>query len=260
MDERSSSVVLLAGPGDTTDIVANALAAIVDDLTVVVEESPSRKTMTQRRAARLGWPTVLGQLAFILGLQPYLRQQGRARIESIIAEQGLSATPYPGVRHVPSVNDPEVTDLLVSRAPRVVVVNGTRIIARRVLDAIDAPFINTHAGITPAYRGVHGGYWALAEGRPELVGTTVHLVDPGIDTGSVLAQATFTPTAEDTIATYPYLHLAAGLPLLTTQVSRVLAGEELQTVDPVDLPEKGPLYYHPTVTSYLEARLRRGVR
>ncbi len=48
-----------------------------------------------------------------------------------------------------------------------------------------------HAGITLRYRGVHGGYWALAEQHPEWVGTTVHLVDPGIDTGGILAQSTF---------------------------------------------------------------------
>ena len=60
-------------------------------------------------------------------------------------------------------------------------VNGTRIISSRVLDSIGCPIINTHAGITPRYRGVHGGYWALAEGHPEEVGTTVHLVDKGIE-------------------------------------------------------------------------------
>ena len=54
----------------------------------------------------------------------------------------------------------------------------------------------------------------------------MHLVDPGIDTGGVLAQATFAVTPTDTIATYPYLHLAAGLPLLGDQVDRALAGQK----------------------------------
>ena len=59
------------------------------------------------------------------------------------------------------------------------------------LGSLGCPVVNVHAGITPRYRGVHGGYWALAERHPEWVGTTVHLVDPGIDTGAILAQATF---------------------------------------------------------------------
>ena len=108
-----------------------------------------------------------------------------------MAGAGLDTTPYPGAHHVESVNDPETIRLLRTMQPTVIVVNGTRIISSEVLDAVDCPFINTHAGITPRFRGVHGGYWALVEGRPEMVGTTVHLVDEGIDTGGVLARATF---------------------------------------------------------------------
>ena len=42
--------------------------------------------------------------------------------------------------------------------------------------------------------------------------TTVHLVDPGIDTGAILAQSVFEVTSEDSLATYPYLHLVADFP------------------------------------------------
>ena len=40
-----------------------------------------------------------------------------------------------------------------------------------------------HAGITPQYRGVHGGYWAVVNNDPEHCGVTIHFVDKGIDTG-----------------------------------------------------------------------------
>ena len=103
--------------------------------------------------------------------------------------------------------------------PDLVVVHGTRIIAERVLREIAVPVVNVHAGITPRYRGVHGGYWAFADGRPELAGTTVHLVDAGIDTGGILGQTTFERGQDDTIATYPLLHLACGLPVLVAVAS-----------------------------------------
>ena len=125
---------------------------------------------------------------------------------------------------MPSVNDERTVALLTSLRPVLVVVNGTRIIATRVLESAGCPVVNLHAGITPRYRGVHGGYWALAEHHPEWVGTTVHLVDPGIDTGGVLAQSVFDVTGEDSFATYPYLHLVHGLPLLGDQVDKVMAG------------------------------------
>src|SRR5258708_18088811 len=98
--------------------------------------------------------------------------------------------------------------------PRAVLVVGTRIIAEEVLRAIDAPFINYHAGITPKYRGVHGGYWAKAEGDPGNFGCTVHPLDKGIDTGEALYQARLAPGATDNYSIFPHLLLIAALPLL----------------------------------------------
>lgn len=253
-------VLLLAGPGDTTDIVAHYLAARVDDLVVVVEASPSRQQMARRRAKRIGWPTVVGQVLFAAGALPWMRRRGRARITAILDDAGLDASVYRSVHPVSSVNAPETIALLQRVQPRLVVVQGTRIISTDVLTAVDCPFINTHAGITPHFRGVHGGYWALVEGRPDLVGTTVHLVDKGIDTGGILAQATFAVTPEDTVATYPYLHLVAGLPLLAGQVRRVLEGDEPE--ESPDRPDDGVsrLYLHPTLWGYLAKRWTGGVR
>jgi hypothetical protein len=253
-------VLLLAGPGDTTDIVANYLAARVPDLQVVVEQSPSRLQLARRRAKRHGWPTVIGQVLFVVGALPWLRRRGRPRIAAIVSEAGLDASPYPVRFRVVSINGQATIELLEAMRPDLVVVNGTRIIGPTVLDAIDCPIINTHAGITPTYRGVHGGYWALADGRADQVGTTVHLVDQGIDTGGVLAQATFGVTDQDTIATYPYLHLAAGLPLLGDQVDRVLAGQKPSPlVDPV--PDGASrLRLHPTLWEYGRRRMTSGVR
>jgi len=70
-----------------------------------------------------------------------------------------------------------------------VAVYGTRILKPVTLKCASAPFINYHAGINPKYRGQHPGYWPLAQGDEENAGVTVHLVDEGVDMGSVLYQA-----------------------------------------------------------------------
>jgi methionyl-tRNA formyltransferase len=124
---------------------------------------------------------------------------------------------------------------------------------------VNAPFLNLHAGITPRYRGVHGGYWALVEGRPDLVGSTVHLVDTGIDTGLVLRQATFDVTGDDSFATYPFLHLAAGVPLVVAVVKEALAGTQLIGSRPMECGGSR-LWYHPTLWGYLSVRRSRGVK
>jgi hypothetical protein len=252
-------VVLLAGPGASTDIVANFLASRVPDLVLIVEEPPSRLQMAKRRAQRVGWLTAAGQVLFVTLLLPALRRQGIRRRADILRAASVDETPREPHHRVPSVNDAKVVELLSSLRPAVVVVNGTRIISTRVLQSTGCPFINMHAGITPRYRGVHGGYWALAERHPEWVGTTLHLVDSGVDTGGILAQSVFDVTGEDSFATYPFLHLVNGLPLLGAEIDKVMAGSAL-TPTSDGIASGSRLYYHPTLWGYLRCRLGQGIR
>jgi methionyl-tRNA formyltransferase len=231
------------------------------ELVVIMERPVDRRTLTRRRARRLGWPTVVGQLAFIAVAMPVLRFGARHRVPAIVSEAGLDVSPIPDATMVASVNAPETVELLTSLMPDVVVVNGTRIISSTVLDAVPGVFVNLHMGITPRYRGVHGGYWALAEGRPDLVGTTIHIVDSGIDTGTVLAQARFEPTSRDSFVTYPFLHLVHGLPILGREVDALLAGNSAPRPEEADADgSPSQLRWHPTLWGYLWLRLRRGVR
>src|SRR5260370_444860 len=132
---------------------------------------------------------------------------------------------------------------------------AARFVAEEVLRAIDAPFINYHAGITPKYRGVHGGYWAKAEGDPGNFGITVHLVDKGIDTGEVLYQARLAPRAKDNYSTFPYLQLIAALPLLERAARDAVNG----TLRPEKLDSPSQLWSHPTLWQYVKTGLRRRV-
>jgi phosphoribosylglycinamide formyltransferase-1 len=256
------SVLLLGDRGLPTRAVSHALArGLGDDVTVraLLETSPSRLTLARRRARRLGWPTVAGHVAFMTAVMPVLRRQGRDRVAEIARSEGFDFSPIARGTYIDSVNDTRTLELIEAAAPDLVVVHGTRIIAERILRGIDAPVVNMHAGITPRYRGVHGGYWAFADGRPELAGTTVHLVDVGIDTGGILRQATFSRDQRDTIATYPYLHLACGLPLLVEVAAALLAGEPPTIRPSLAGAEESQLRWHPTAWGYLATRLRSGV-
>ena len=250
-------VCLLAGSCPATNAVFHALTAAFGDVPVVMEAPVPRVTLLRRRARKLGVVTVAGQVLFGALVVPVLSQRGKGRIAAIAAEHGLDLSAVDGpIERVPSVNSEEARQALGRLEPSVVVVSGTRIIGPATLGCVPAPFVNLHAGITPQYRGVHGGYWALAEGRPELFGSTVHLVDAGIDTGRVLAHVTVSVTADDSFVTYPYLQLAAGLPLLVDAVARLRSGDELPA-GPLLSPD-GPsrLRSHPTLWGYLTTRLK----
>lgn len=249
-------VVLLTCEGESGHIAACYLASRFRDLAVIVEQPESRATFLRRRLKRLGALTVAGQVAFTL-FQRLQQRLARKRIQSILASLGLDARMPEGipVARVSSVNAPECIDMLKRLDPAVVLVVGTRIIAGDVLGSVAAPFINYHAGITPKYRGVHGGYWALAEGDRENCGSTVHLVDEGIDSGAILYQARIDPTPDDNFSTYPYLQMVAALPMLAQAAQDAAAGRLVRRES--DLPSR--LWSHPTIWGYLAIGLGRGV-
>lgn len=258
MTERGR-VVILAGAGESTNIVYNALQRAIGVYRVIVEQGIPTNQLLRRRVEKLGVRTVIGQVLFKVMIESSLRRRARARLCEIKQELGLDgrAIPEDVVLRVASVNSPEAIAHLRNAAPAVVVVNGTRIISKKVLSTIDAPFINTHAGITPLYRGVHGGYWALANSDRAHCGVSVHLVDAGIDTGGIVAQALIAPTKNDNFVTYPLLQVGAGLPLLVDAVRGALDGTLRSQPAPRGVSR---LFSHPTLGQYLAARMRNGTR
>jgi folate-dependent phosphoribosylglycinamide formyltransferase PurN len=241
--------MLLGGGSASTRIVYHHLAKEYDDLTAVIEGRVSRKAMMRARITRIGLLAVASQMAFMIAIRPVLSKLGAARISEIKTLNCLDDGPIPAsaMFMVPSVNDREALGIIASLAPRVIIVNGTRIIRRPVLESTNAIFLNTHVGITPRYRGAHGAYWALLNNDPEHCGITVHVVDEGIDTGAIVAQAKIAPTRRDNFVTYPYLQIAAALPMLSQAVRDALAGNLRPRAG------QGPsaIWYHPGFFQYL---------
>lgn len=253
------SIVLLAGPDPVGSVTYNFLSRELEVAQVIREQPVSRMDLVRGRLRRYGLLTVLGQILFRLLVVPLLKLASRSRIAEMRREAGFDVTPPPQkkIAEVESVNSEEAIALLKRLQPKVVVIAGTRILSQQVLECVPARFVNLHAGITPLYRGVHGAYWALAEGKPEVCGVTVHLVDAGIDTGGILGQAVISPTSRDNFVTYLWLQLAAGLPLLAAAVREACEGRV--SLQP---PPAGPskLWTHPTLVGYLWRRLRDGVQ
>jgi phosphoribosylglycinamide formyltransferase-1 len=70
----------------------------------------------------------------------------------------------------------------------VVLAGFMRVLTSTFLDAFPHRVMNVHPALLPAFPGLHGARQAL-EGGARVAGCTVHLVDAGVDTGPILAQA-----------------------------------------------------------------------
>lgn len=251
-------VVMLTGHAISSRFMYNGLKEEIEIDTVVRETAIPMKTIMKNRAKRLGWFNVAGQIAFGLLILPILRKLSVQQKQEVIEKLGLSDAEIESSKlvDVSSVNSKETIELLMKIQPDVVVVNGCRIVSQKVLSAVDAVFINTHEGITPRYRGIHGGYWALVNRDKENCGVTVHLVDKGVDTGGILYQSVIEPTSSDNFTTYPYYQTAAGIPLMKKAIQDVIYNR-IQILEP---KFESQIWYHPTIGQYLWNLLTKGVK
>jgi phosphoribosylglycinamide formyltransferase-1 len=71
-----------------------------------------------------------------------------------------------------------------------------RVLGASFLARFPGRIVNTHPALLPAFPGAHGVRDALAYGV-KVTGATVHLVDDGVDTGPILAQASVAVEPDD---------------------------------------------------------------
>jgi phosphoribosylglycinamide formyltransferase-1 len=97
--------------------------------------------------------------------------------------------------------DVALTDAVAAYEPDFVVSAGfMKILGPVFLARYGGRIINTHPALLPAFPGAHGVRDALAYGV-KITGSTVHLVDSGIDTGPILAQEAVPVLDDDDEAT-----------------------------------------------------------
>lgn len=123
------------------------------------------------------------------------------------------------------------------------------ILAPAFLSLFPRGVVNLHPALLPFNRGAHPNVWSIVERTP--AGATLHWVDPGVDTGDIIAQAPTDVAAEDTGETLYHKLEHAGLDLLQrtwpvieagTAARRPQAGpgtshraRDLERIDEIDL-------------------------
>jgi phosphoribosylglycinamide formyltransferase-1 len=97
--------------------------------------------------------------------------------------------------------DDALAEALAARRVEVVVLAGfMRILSAGFVRRYRGRLVNVHPALLPAFPGLDAQQQALDAGV-KLSGCTVHLVDEGVDTGPIVAQAAVPVLADDTEAT-----------------------------------------------------------
>ena len=74
-----------------------------------------------------------------------------------------------------------------------------RILPAAVLDRLPGAAVNLHISLLPWNRGSDPNFWSWVEGTPK--GVTIHHMDPGVDTGDLIAQRELRLDPGGTLAT-----------------------------------------------------------
>jgi folate-dependent phosphoribosylglycinamide formyltransferase PurN len=255
---HNEDIIFLCSNDDFSKIVYNSICKTYDIKKVIIEEKEPKKKFILRRVKRLGLFTVFGQLIFQIFISKLLYLFSKQRIKEIVENNTLDLSSFPSEKllKVNSINSIESINSILACSPKLILINGTRILSKKLLASINCKVINIHAGITPKYRGVHGAYWALVNNDKINAGVTVHFVDEGIDTGNVLAQEKIEIGYFDNFSTYPYLQISKGVVLLNQVVDSFFNNEVKVYQNNLD----SGLYYHPTIFQYLYYRVFKGVK
>lgn len=159
--------------------------------------------------------------------------------------------------NVADLTSPESLNRLRGLKPDLFIHAGAGILRAPLLAIPRLGTINAHMGLLPRYRGMNVAEWSVLEGQQ--AGCTVHLLDPGIDTGDIIATRIVDIADCDSIAALRAKMDRAQLDFLAETVKTICETGQLPAHHPQQ-EQDGRQYFtmHPDLKAVLEKRLAAG--
>jgi folate-dependent phosphoribosylglycinamide formyltransferase PurN len=158
-----------------------------------VERWLARLDSLVRLRRRLGWREALLRLRRNRGTKAD-GPPSRASLAELAHAYGFRLRLYD------RANAGEIVVSLIEAGAPVVVLAGTGVVGRSVLQAAGGRCVNCHPALLPGLRGVDVIEWALARGQP--LGVTVHIAGPSVDAGPILLRRTVAIESGETFARF----------------------------------------------------------
>ncbi len=185
---RARVVVLVSGSGTNLQALLDAAADPAYPAQVVAVGADRDDILALERAQRVAVPT------FVVRVADFAT---RAEWDAALADSVASFDP----------------DLVVSAG-------FMRLAGEAFLSRFGGRYVNTHPALLPSFPGMHGAADALAHGV-KVTGCTLFVVDEGVDTGPILAQAAVEVRDDDDVASLHERIKSAERELLVDVVGRM---------------------------------------
>ena len=173
-------------------------------------------------------------------------RRSRQSLADWAAQRGLA------VHRFGRLGDADALAAVTASAPDLVLLTGSDIAPASLLAIPRVATINAHYGLLPRYRGMNVTEWSLFHGDPP--GVSVHIVDPGIDTGDILLREEIPCPPGATLQSLRAAHQQTAARLLVDAALQLRDGSEQRTPQRAD---EGHQYYrmHPALRARVERAL-----
>lgn len=250
-------ILILGRASRSTNLLMSVLLQQDFDVFFIEERRDDKIKLLMKRVNRLGFFIVFSQLLFLIVVRALAKLQSTKKRLTEIENDLIAEIKTVSATYIfNNINSTDSLKAINNTSPDCIILSGTRILSSEFLAQVKCPILNIHAGINPAYRGVHGGYWALANKQSEYFGSTIHLVDEGVDTGAILVHAITEPSTADNFVTYPLLQMSTALKTLPSVLNDIFLNQANVFVP--SLPSL--IWSHPTIWQYISNRFRYGVK
>lgn len=116
---------------------------------------------------------------------------------------------------VDDINDQASKEFLQQFNPDNLVILGTGLLKSDIIEIAREATLNIHGGLVPGYRNVHSDLWAYINDDRRNIGTSILLLDEGIDTGDIVCQSPAGVVDDDTLLTARKKNLTTAGNLIT---------------------------------------------
>lgn len=155
-----------------------------------------------------------------------------------------SGFPDVAILRVSNINEDNVRDFIVGNNPELVMVSGTSILKKNILQvSIPKGIINLHTGLSPYIKGgPNCTNWCLATNQFHLIGNTVMWIDSGIDSGDLFSTAIVKFTGNETLLEI-HIKVMEEAHKLYLEVVRNISLNKISSVKQSDIGT-GTIYYN----------------